>query len=89
MINCGPECEQTLREIERWLDGECDPAVRVDVQSHLSGCHPCMQRVEFRKRLKVVIQTKCAGDVIPPNLADKLAGLIRSLDAAGEQPPTI
>ena len=51
MINCGPECEQTLREIERWLDGECDATVEIDVQSHLGVCNPCMQRVEFRRRL--------------------------------------
>lgn len=84
MINCGPECEQTLREIERWLDGECDASVKVDVQSHLSGCNPCMQRVEFRRRLKVVVQTKCTGDAIPVDLQDKLKGLIRSLDTAPE-----
>ena len=84
MINCGPGCEETLREIERWLDGECDSVVHVEVQTHLSGCSPCMQRVEFRRRLKVVIQTKCAGDAIPDQLQDKLNGLIRSLDAAGD-----
>jgi len=84
MINWGPECEQTLREIERWLDGECDATVQIDVQSHLGRCNPCMQRVDFRRRLKVVIQTKCAGDAIPPDLQDKLKGLIRSLDATGK-----
>jgi len=81
MINCGPECEQTLREIERWLDGECEATVQIDVESHLSGCNPCMQRVEFRRRLKVVIQTKCVGDAVPTGLQDKLQGLIRSIDA--------
>lgn len=84
MINCGPECEETLRQIERWLDGECDPAAHLQVNTHLNGCHPCMQRVEFRRRLKVVIQTKCVGDAIPVDLQDKLKGLIRSLDTAGE-----
>ena len=84
MINCGPGCEQTLLEIERWLDGECDAAVHVEVETHLSSCNPCMQRVEFRRRLKVVIQTKCAGDAIPDQLQAKLKGLIRSIEAAGD-----
>jgi mycothiol system anti-sigma-R factor len=84
MINCGPECEQTLREIERWLDGECDPTVHTEVQTHLSGCNPCMQRVEFRRKLKVVVQTKCTGEALPVELHDKLKGLLRTLDSSGD-----
>jgi mycothiol system anti-sigma-R factor len=84
MINCGPECEETLRELERWLDGESDESVQLQVHTHLRGCSPCMQRVEFRKRLKVVIQTKCAGDALPVDLQDRLKGLLRSLDTTPE-----
>jgi len=84
MAKCGPDCEQTLREIERWLDGELDPAVHTEVDTHLSACHPCMQRVEFRRHLKAVIQTKCAGDALPPDLQRKLEGIIGSLEASSD-----
>ena len=59
MDDCGPHCEETLREIEAFLDGELDPALRDRVTHHLSDCNPCMQRAEFRKHLKEIVHDKC------------------------------
>ena len=44
-----PKCVETLREIEAYLDGELDTAVRVTIQEHLIDCPPCMGRAEFRR----------------------------------------
>ena len=33
MAECGPECEETLREIEAFLDGEVDPRSRERVST--------------------------------------------------------
>jgi len=82
MSDSGVNCEDTLKEIERFLDGELDPNVQGVVSNHLSDCHPCMRRVEFRKSLKVMISSKCGGEAVPAELGEKIRGLIRGLDAS-------
>jgi mycothiol system anti-sigma-R factor len=83
MAECGSNCEDTLKEIQRFLDGELDPSVRTQIEAHLTGCNPCMQRTEFRRHLKVMIGSKCAGDELPGDLRGKILGLIHDLDVSG------
>ena len=76
MADCGPICQETLREIQRFLDGELDPGAKVAIEHHLSDCNPCMQRTEFRRHLKGMISSKCVGDDVPAALIEKIHGLI-------------
>jgi mycothiol system anti-sigma-R factor len=82
MIDCGPECMEALKEIERLLDGELPPALRIKVQTHLSGCSPCMDRAEFRRHLKVMIAAKCTGDEPPPELFIRVRAIIEERDVS-------
>jgi mycothiol system anti-sigma-R factor len=82
MSDCGPECTETLREIERFLDGELDSVVRVRVETHLADCFPCTQRAEFKRHLKVVVSRSCGGSEVPAVVADRIRAMIRELDAA-------
>jgi mycothiol system anti-sigma-R factor len=75
MAECGPDCEQTLREIEAYLDGEVDDLQAAAVQAHLSDCHPCMDRAEFRTHLKALIHDRCTEDE-PAGLRDKILAAI-------------
>ena len=81
MGDCGPNCEETLEEIQRFLDGEVVESVRVQIEQHLTGCNPCMQRTEFRRHLKIMISAKCGSEVVPTDLQAKIMDLIRDLDA--------
>jgi mycothiol system anti-sigma-R factor len=75
MDDCAPGdvgCRETLREIERFLDGELDAGVTAGIQRHLSGCNPCTQRAEFRRHLKVMISSKCSEGSVPPELLEKI-----------------
>lgn len=80
MAECGPNCEETLAEIQRFLDGELDTTVKIEIEQHLTACSPCMQRAEFRRHLKVMISAKCGGDVVPDTLRAKVLDLIGNLD---------
>ena len=51
-----PECTETLLEVEAFLDGEVDPALATRIRGHLGDCSPCMDRAEFRKHLKELVQ---------------------------------
>jgi mycothiol system anti-sigma-R factor len=71
---------ETLREIERFLDGELASDIQAHVELHLSGCHPCMDRSEFRRYLKEMIAAKCTGDAPPPELFIRVRALIQEHD---------
>ena len=80
MAESEPNCEETLAEIQRFLDGELDASVKLGIEQHLTGCSPCMQRAEFRRHLKVMISSKCSGDEVPDSLRAKVINLIGDVD---------
>ena len=82
MIDCGPECMEALKEIERLLDGELPDELRIKVQAHLSGCGPCMDRTEFRRHLKEMVASKCTGDQPSPELLIRIRTIIEERDIA-------
>lgn len=55
----GTECQEVLRELEVYLDGElaAEEAARVEV--HLAECNPCFQRQEFVSTLRRIVREKC------------------------------
>jgi mycothiol system anti-sigma-R factor len=77
MADCGPNCEETLREIESYLDGEVDAPQATEIAIHLADCNPCMDRAEFRKHLKTLVHDRCR-ETEPEGLRDKVLEAIRS-----------
>jgi mycothiol system anti-sigma-R factor len=71
-------CRETLREIERYVDGECLRELTVKVETHLAGCEDCTDHAEFRKNMKLLIATKCRGETLPEGLAERIRERIRS-----------
>jgi anti-sigma factor (TIGR02949 family) len=68
------DCEEALRSIERYLDGELSEDVRAGVSEHLARCRSCMDRAEFRRRLKALLASRCRSEV-----PDELFARIRAL----------
>ena len=71
-------CRETLRELERYVDGECLRELTVQVESHLAGCTDCTDHAEFQRHLKLMIRTKCSGEELPEGLAERIRERIRS-----------
>ena len=69
------DCEEVLRSIERFLDGELSEDVRADVAEHLGRCGPCMERAEFRRRLKALLAARCRSEV-PAELHARVRALL-------------
>ncbi len=69
------DCRAVLEQIERYLDGELDPALHGDVHAHLSGCGPCMSHAEFQRRLKELLRAKCGCDEVPPSLLERIRAI--------------
>jgi anti-sigma factor (TIGR02949 family) len=45
-------CEEALRFLAAFLDGELEPTHEADVESHLATCRSCWSRAEFERQLK-------------------------------------
>lgn len=84
MSNCGTNCEETLREIHRFLDGETEIDLTAAITRHIGDCHPCGERAEFQRHLRALIATKCRNDRVPPELLDRITALIHE-----PAPPTV
>ena len=66
------DCNDTLRELETFLDGELSDDQRGVIRSHLTGCTDCLQAFDFHAELKSVIASKCRNDEMPPGLMDRI-----------------
>jgi anti-sigma factor (TIGR02949 family) len=56
-------CEEALRRLAAYLDGELDDGGRFDVTRHLDACKSCMSRAEFERQLKARLAGLRRGDV--------------------------
>ena len=79
-----PECEEALRDIERFLDEEMAPPERMQLDTHLHECSPCMERADFKRQVRQLVASRCGCDEIPQALKDKV---IQMLGGPHSPPP--
>lgn len=58
-------CDEALRFLAEYLDGELEQATDRDVESHLARCRSCYSRVDFEKRLKLQVAALGRSEVSP------------------------
>jgi mycothiol system anti-sigma-R factor len=68
----GPDCRETIKELDTFLDDELSDAARSAIRSHLDGCVDCLQAFDFHAELKQVISQKCQNDEMPPDLLSRI-----------------
>jgi hypothetical protein len=66
------DCNETLRELQTYLDGELPEDMQYVVDEHLLECTDCMQAFDFHAELKLVIATKCRTEAIPTALLGRI-----------------
>jgi anti-sigma factor RsiW len=44
-------CDELLKALNDFVDGDVDPAVCEDFEEHLAGCNPCQVVVDIRKTI--------------------------------------
>ena len=71
-----PECEQALREIERFLDGEMGAPEHSKLDAHLHSCPPCMGHAEFKRNVKQLIAERCGCDEMPAELQHRVLSFL-------------
>ena len=73
-----PECQQALKDLELFLDGEMDQPGQDLLDAHLNGCTPCMERADFKRHVKELIASRCGCDEVPSGLRDTISSLLES-----------
>ncbi|WP_334141853.1 mycothiol system anti-sigma-R factor [Rhabdothermincola sp.] len=80
------DCNEALRELYVFLDGELTEERRSVIARHLDDCNPCLEVFDFEAELRLVIQQKCR-EQVPPELRQRIEETLRSLSTAPDQPP--
>lgn len=66
------DCNETLRELERFLDGELPDSAKHVIRGHLDGCLDCLSAFDFHAELKIVIAHKARVEPVPDGLLAKI-----------------
>ena len=77
------DCNETLRELDAFLDSELAEHTRLAIRAHLDGCPDCLQAFDFHAELKIVVQQKCRNDEMPSGLLAKLEACFGEVDERG------
>ena len=67
-----PNCRETIRELNAFLDGELPAEVHEHIGEHLGECLDCHQAFDFEAELKQAIRRKCSNDEMPPGLLARI-----------------
>ncbi|MEL6893611.1 MAG: zf-HC2 domain-containing protein, partial [Actinomycetota bacterium] len=67
-----PDCMETLRELDVFLDGELSTEARDSIRHHLDCCPDCNHAFDFHAELKTVIQKKCLDEEMPADLLSRI-----------------
>ena len=78
------DCEDSLHELYRYLDGDLTEERRAAIQRHLDHCQPCAEPYDFEAELREVIRKKCQ-EKVPESLVAKVMAALQ--DAAVNERP--
>lgn len=67
----GSGCQEVLRRLEAFLDGELDETDVGELEEHLAECYPCTDRATFEEQLRSIVAREC--------IEDAPAGLVRRI----------
>lgn len=66
------DCNEALRELQLFLDGELTADTNEAITAHLGRCHDCLETFDFHVELKTVIARKCRSDEMPAGLLARI-----------------
>ena len=72
-------CDEVLHELEHYIHGELDDARSSRLAEHLGDCVYCLDRADFRRKLKEVVRSKCHAETAPPHLVERIQVTIRTV----------
>lgn len=71
------DCEEAVRRLAAYLDGELGPDGEAAVERHLERCRSCYSRAEFERRLKDRLRSDLKRDVAP-EFEERVRSIVRA-----------
>jgi anti-sigma factor (TIGR02949 family) len=78
-------CDEALRLLAVFLDGELHGEPHNAVERHLEVCQGCFSRAEFERRLKAEVR-QLRQEEITPSFEDRVRRLLNSFAPAAAEP---
>ncbi len=72
-------CEEALRMLFAYLDGELEEREHHDVDQHLRACRSCFSRAEFEGRLKAHL-AELRAQPVPTEFESRIRSLIKQFE---------
>jgi mycothiol system anti-sigma-R factor len=66
------DCEEVLRRLELYLDGELEGGVCVEIEEHLVSCGACMGHSDFQRSLRAIVRAKCGCHEVPEHVLERI-----------------
>lgn len=66
------DCNETLKELDLFLDSELSDEARATIRHHLDSCPDCHSCFDFHAELKLVVAKKCQENEMPADLLSKI-----------------
>jgi anti-sigma factor RsiW len=73
-------CAEAVRQLWDYLENDVAPEDRGAVDEHLSFCRRCCGEAEFADELRAFLAAAADAE-LPPDVADRLTGFLKDLDA--------
>lgn len=70
------DCDEVLREVWSYLDGEIEETRYLEIETHVEECAGCGPRYEFQRRLLSLIQIRCKQGPLPESVRQRLFRLL-------------
>lgn len=66
------DCNETLKELDRFLDNELASEAISDLSVHLEGCVDCQQTFEFHAELRNIVKLSAKQEPLPQTLISRI-----------------
>jgi mycothiol system anti-sigma-R factor len=79
------DCEETIRQVYIYLDGEMTAFRRWQITRHLNRCPPCQHGFDFELELRQIVARHCR-DEVPEELKQRIAEAIGLFEPRADRP---
>lgn len=82
----GIDCDEVMRQLFDFLDGEVDEMADKEIHHHLEECRSCFSRVEFEQMLLARIR-RSGDEGLPDSLQERVTELMKSFSVGNIELP--
>jgi anti-sigma factor (TIGR02949 family) len=75
------DCEEALRRLAEFLDGELEEAPGTAVDHHIETCRSCYSRAEFERKLKSRLR-ELRDEPVDPAFEDRICEIAKGFPAS-------